>query len=164
MKQAIEQHITFDDDFYGKWETAVCCLYAESARERAVPTLMNLLNSAEEKQANSQKLIALLALARTQDRTAVETVLDHADFLQEPLKKKQSQHWQTTMTRFTLQALAEGQSPADLSTSPVYEPLRLGLNPDSRTKTGIKWDDHWNGELDIEALKMHWSAILKEGN
>ena len=161
LKQAIEQHITFDDDFYGKWETTVCCLYAESARGRAVPTLMNLLNSAEEKQANVQKLIALLAMARTQDPTAVKTVLDHATFLQEPLKKKQNHHWQTTMTRFTLQALSEGQIPADLSASPIYEPLRLGLNPDSRTKTGINWDDEWNGELDTEVLKSKWSVLLK---
>lgn len=160
LKQAIEQHITFDDDFYGKWETVVCCLYAECARERAVPTLMNLLNSAEGDQADQQRLLALLALARTQDPTAVETVLDHAGFLQEPLKKKQSQRWQTAMISVTLQALAEGQSPADLSGSPVYEPLRLGLNPDSRTKTGIKWDDRWNGDLDIEALKKHWSQII----
>ncbi|MFH1300767.1 MAG: hypothetical protein ABIK07_06870 [Planctomycetota bacterium] len=162
LKQAIEQHITFDDDFYGKWETAVCCLYAESARERAVPTLMKLLNSAEGEQADQQRLLALLALARTQDPTAVETVLDHAGFLQEPLKKKQSQRWQTAMIIVTLQALAEGESPADLSASPVYEPLRLGLNPDSRTKTGIKWDDRWNGELDTEALKKHWSALLNQ--
>ncbi|WP_232107211.1 hypothetical protein [Gimesia alba] len=161
LQQAIEQHITFDDDFYGKWETAVCCLYAESARERAVPTLMNLLNSAEEKQANSQKLIALLALARTQDPAAVETVLDHADFLKTQLLGKNTPYRQTVQINVTLQALSEGQSPADLSASPIYEPLRLGLNPDSRTKTGIKWDDRWNGELDIEALKAHWSAILK---
>tara|TARA_R110002095_G_scaffold3565_3_gene10966 strand:+ start:5302 stop:6375 length:1074 start_codon:yes stop_codon:yes gene_type:complete len=164
LKQAIEEHITFDDDFYGKWETVVCCLYAESARERAVPTLMNLLNSADGDQADQQRLLALLALARTQDPTAVDTVLDHAGFLQVPLKKKKSQRWQTAMINVTLQALAEGESPADLSASPVYEPLRLGLNPDSRTKTGIKWDDRWNGDLDTEALKKHWSAILKEEN
>lgn len=160
LQQAIEQHITFDENFYGKWETAVCCLYAESARERAVPTLMNLLNSAEEKQANSQKLIALLALARTQDPAAVETVLDHATFLQEPLKKKQNHHWQSKITRLTLQALAEGESSAYLSASPIYEPLRLGLNPDSQTKTGVKWDDNWNGTLDTKELKAHWSALL----
>lgn len=160
LKQTVEQRVAFQDRYKTRWETAVCYLYAESARERAVPALMKLLNSAEGEQAGQQKLAALLALARTQDPTAVETVLDHAAFLQEPLKKKQSHHWQTTITRYSLQALAEGQSPADLSASPVYEPLRLGLNPDSRTKTGIKWDDDWNGELDIEALKAHWSALL----
>lgn len=162
LKQSIEEHITFDNDFYGKWETAVCCLYAECAQARAVPTLMQLLNAAEEKQANAQKLIALVALVRTQDPSAVETVLDHANFLKEPLKIQQRPYWQTRMTLYTLQALVEGERPADLSASPVYEPLRLGLNPDSQTQTGIKWNERWNGELDIEALKQHWSGILNE--
>ncbi|MCA9021493.1 MAG: hypothetical protein KDA74_15195, partial [Planctomycetaceae bacterium] len=132
LKETVAQRVTFQDRYKTRWETAVCYLYAESARERAVPTLMNLLNSAEGEQAGQQKLAALLALTRTQAPEAVETVLDHADFLKTQRLGKNTPYRQASQISVTLQALAEGQSPADLSASPVYEPLRLGLNPDSR--------------------------------
>lgn len=161
LKRSIEQHITFDEDFWGKWETIVCCLYAEYAQERAVPVLMGLLNSAKEEQADQLQLIALLALVRTQDLDAIETVLNHATFLQEQFGKEFSGRWNADIVSVTLQALAEGETPADLSASPVYEPLGLGLKPDSRTETGIQWDHRWQKEIDPEALKDKWSQILK---
>ncbi|WP_298862936.1 hypothetical protein [uncultured Gimesia sp.] len=161
LKRTIEKHITFDEDFYGKWETAVCCLYAECAQERAVPTLMELLNSAEGEKADQQRLVALLALARTQDPAAVETVLNHATFLQEQLKKKHTSRWQSVTISVTLQALAEGQAPVDLIASPIYEPLNLGLQSESRTETGINWNQHWRADLDPDALKAKWSQICK---
>ncbi|MDF1744277.1 MAG: hypothetical protein P1V19_11345 [Gimesia sp.] len=160
LKSVIEQHITFDEDFYGKWESAVCCLYAECAQDRAVPTLMELLNSAEGEKADQQRLIALLALVRTQDPDAMDTVLNHVTFLQEQLQKKYIRRWNSIIICVTLQALAEGQSPDDLCASPIYEPLHLGLRSDKQTETAIKWEDHWNEELDTEALKAKWSRLL----
>lgn len=160
LKELVEQRVTFKDRSNSRWETTVCFLYAECAQERAVPVLMGLLNSADGEQADYQKLVAFLALIRTQDLSAVETVLNHATFLQELHNLKHLVRWNADMVSVTLQALAEGETPADLSASPVYEPLRLGLRPDSRTKTGIQWDHRWQKEIDPEALKAKWSQIL----
>ena len=64
------------------------------------------------------------------------------------------------MISLTLQALAEGQASQDLIQSPVYHRLMLGLRPELKSESGIVWNQQWDGDLDPEALKTHWSAIL----
>ncbi|QDT28891.1 HEAT repeat domain-containing protein [Gimesia panareensis] len=161
LQDIIEYRMTFQDNSHAKWEAAVCCLYAECAGKRAVPVLRGLLVQGEASQNRYQKFIALIALARTGDPHAVSTVLDHIDFLQEGLNQNY-ETWDNKMTHVTLQALAEGQHPADLIASPVYDSLRLGLQPDSTNQSGIEWNEYWNQKIDPTTLKQHWATLLKE--
>ncbi len=158
LKQVVAEEIDLSDNENTKWEAAVCCLYADCAGPRAVPVLQTLLERADEK----QQFIPLCALARTGDFTAIETVLEHVDALQKQLKQPFTNRGYAAMIRLTLQALAEGQSPEDLKTSPIYHRMLLGLRPDHQTQTGIVWNQQWDGELDLSALQHHWSQILKQ--
>lgn len=162
LQDIIENRMTFKDNSSAKWEAAVCCLYAECAGKRAVPVLQRLLNQAEVSQNLFQKRVALIALARTRDETAVETVLDHVPFLQEDLQDDLTSRWSAAMISLTLQALAEGKTSQDLIQSPVYHRLMLGLRPVLKSASGINWNQKWDGELDPEALKTYWASILNE--
>ncbi len=156
LKQVVAEEIDLSDNENTKWEAAVCCLYADCAGPRAVPVLQKLLENSDEK----QQFIPLCALVRTGDFTATETVLDHVDELRKQLQQPFTNRGFTAMIRLTLQALAEGQSPEDLKSSPIYHRMMLGLRPDHQTQTGIVWNQQWDAELDIPALKDHWSQIL----
>ncbi|HCO22347.1 MAG: hypothetical protein CME31_06285 [Gimesia sp.] len=158
LKQVVAEQINLNDNENTKWEAAVCCLYADCAGPRAIPVLQTLLERADEK----QQFIPLCALVRTGDFTAIETVLDHVDDLQQQLKQPFTNRGYAAMIRLTLQALAEGQSPEDLKASPIYHRMLLGLRPDHQTQTGIVWNQQWDGDLDIPALQEHWSQILKQ--
>jgi len=161
LQDIVEYKMTFQDNSSAKWEAAVCCLYAECAGERAVPILKGLLNQAEISQNNFQKMIALIALVRTQDLGAIETVLDHSPFLQAELQQDLTSRWNASMISLTLQALATGKTRHDLIQSPVYHRLMLGLRPDLKSDSGIIWNQQWDYELDTQALKMHWKTVLK---
>lgn len=162
LQDIIEYRLKFEDNSSAKWGTAVCCLYAECAGERAVPVLQRMLNQAEVSQNQFQKRVALIALTRTRDQAAIETVLDHVPFLQEDLQDDLTSRWSAAMISLTLQALAEGKASQDLIQSPVYHRLMLGLRPELKSASGIVWNQKWDGELDPEALKTHWAAILNQ--
>lgn len=160
LQDIIEHRMKFKDSSSAKWEAAVCCLYAECAGERAVPVLTDILKQAERNQNHFQKRVALIALARTRDQAAIETVLNHVPFLQEDLQADLTSRWSAAMISLTLQALAEGQASQHLIQSPVYHRLMLGLRPELKSESGIVWNQKWDGELDPEALKTHWATIL----
>ncbi|HBL46192.1 hypothetical protein [Gimesia sp.] len=162
LKQVVEEHINLNDNENTKWEAAVCSLYAECAGSRAAPVLQKLLNDSEEQPTAPLSFIPLCALVRTGDLTAVHTVLNQVEVLQHQLEDPFTNRGSAAMIRLTLQALAEGQNRDDLKASPIYHRMLLGLRPDHHTQTGIVWNQQWNGELDIPALKDHWSQILNQ--
>ena len=91
----------------------------------------------------------------------MHTVLNHVEVLQHQLEDPFTNRGSAAMIRLTLQALAEGQNRDDLKASPIYHRMLLGLRPDHHTQTGIVWNQQWDWERDIPALKNHWSQILK---
>jgi len=161
LKQVVEEHINLNDNENTKWEAAVCCLYAECAGSRAAPVLQKLLKDSEEQPTAPLSFIPLCALVRTGNLTAVHTVLNHVEVLQHQLEDPFTNRGSAAMIRLTLQALAEGQNRDDLKASPIYHRMLLGLRPDHHTQTGIVWNQQWDWERDIPALKNHWSQILK---
>lgn len=162
LQKVITEQVKFDEDLNWRWEAVVCCSYAECAGERAVPLLVNLHNEATGENGNLQRVVALCALARTQNLEAISVVLDDSDFLSKQLDGEfYYPRWIKSMICLTLQSLVEGRTKTDLVSSPIYEKMWLGIAIHNQSRTTIIWNEKWSNLFDTEAVRGRWSRILQ---